>query len=239
MKICGIVAEYNPFHNGHKYHIDKTRELYGATHFVAVMSGFVFANAHHTWGHSTIVRIGCAIGWVVAFATAYLRNTTKLIDTGMWNIYLTLTYLAGLILFALMLVSPLHKRLGKAGDAVQHTLGNDVLADGDVHVESQVLLADPDELPGAPGIHEHVVTVYDNPPGRGPAHGRHGAGSGGLPGPVGAQESVYLPAPDGETDVVDSGEITEPHRESFDHDYVVWHSLTFGVFTCPWCRAGR
>ena len=126
-----------------------------------------------------------------------------------------------------------------AGDAVQHTLGNDVLADGDVHVEGQVLLADPDELPGAPGIHGHVVTVYDDPPGRGPAHGRHGAGSGGLPGPVGAQESVYLPAPDGETDVVDSGEITEPHRESFDHDYVVWHSLTFGVFTCPWCRAGR
>lgn len=39
MKICGIVAEYNPFHNGHKYHIEKTMELYGATHIVVVMSG--------------------------------------------------------------------------------------------------------------------------------------------------------------------------------------------------------
>ncbi len=39
MKICGIVAEYNPFHNGHKYHIEKTKELYSATHIVAVMSG--------------------------------------------------------------------------------------------------------------------------------------------------------------------------------------------------------
>ncbi len=39
MKICGIVAEYNPFHNGHKYHIEKTKELYEATHIVAVMSG--------------------------------------------------------------------------------------------------------------------------------------------------------------------------------------------------------
>ncbi len=39
MKICGIAAEYNPFHNGHKYHIEKTKELYGATHIVAVMSG--------------------------------------------------------------------------------------------------------------------------------------------------------------------------------------------------------
>ncbi len=39
MKICGIVAEYNPFHNGHKLQIKETKEKYGATHIVAVMSG--------------------------------------------------------------------------------------------------------------------------------------------------------------------------------------------------------
>ncbi len=38
MKISGIVCEYNPFHNGHLYHINKTRKN-GATHVVAVMSG--------------------------------------------------------------------------------------------------------------------------------------------------------------------------------------------------------
>ena len=38
MKIAGIIAEYNPFHSGHEYHIKKTREA-GATHIVAVMSG--------------------------------------------------------------------------------------------------------------------------------------------------------------------------------------------------------
>lgn len=38
MKICGIVAEYNPFHNGHKFHIEQTLKN-GATHIVAVMSG--------------------------------------------------------------------------------------------------------------------------------------------------------------------------------------------------------
>ncbi len=38
MKVTGIVAEYNPFHNGHKYMIEKCREG-GATHIVAVMSG--------------------------------------------------------------------------------------------------------------------------------------------------------------------------------------------------------
>ncbi|MCM1054053.1 MAG: nucleotidyltransferase family protein [Bacteroides sp.] len=39
MNVCGIICEYNPFHNGHKYHIEKTREVFGATHVVGVMSG--------------------------------------------------------------------------------------------------------------------------------------------------------------------------------------------------------
>lgn len=38
MKISGIICEYNPFHNGHLYHIKETRKN-GATHIVAVMSG--------------------------------------------------------------------------------------------------------------------------------------------------------------------------------------------------------
>ena len=39
MNICGIICEYNPFHNGHKYHIAQTREKFGATHIVGIMSG--------------------------------------------------------------------------------------------------------------------------------------------------------------------------------------------------------
>lgn len=38
MEVHGLVAEYNPFHNGHKYMVDCLREQ-GATHIVAVMSG--------------------------------------------------------------------------------------------------------------------------------------------------------------------------------------------------------
>ena len=38
MKISGIICEYNPFHNGHLYHIEETRRN-GATHIVALMSG--------------------------------------------------------------------------------------------------------------------------------------------------------------------------------------------------------
>lgn len=35
----GIIAEYNPFHNGHAYQIQKARELSGADYCVVVMSG--------------------------------------------------------------------------------------------------------------------------------------------------------------------------------------------------------
>ena len=38
MKTAAVICEYNPFHYGHKYQLDKTREM-GATHIVAVMSG--------------------------------------------------------------------------------------------------------------------------------------------------------------------------------------------------------
>ena len=39
MKTAFIIAEYNPFHNGHLYHIEKTKEGTDAEAVVAVMSG--------------------------------------------------------------------------------------------------------------------------------------------------------------------------------------------------------
>lgn len=40
MKVAAIIAEYNPFHNGHKYQIDKARELLGEdTAIISIMSG--------------------------------------------------------------------------------------------------------------------------------------------------------------------------------------------------------
>lgn len=39
MKTTGIIAEYNPFHNGHKYHLQKAKELTGCDYTIVVMSG--------------------------------------------------------------------------------------------------------------------------------------------------------------------------------------------------------
>lgn len=39
MKVVGLITEYNPFHNGHQYHIQKAKELTGADYAVVIMSG--------------------------------------------------------------------------------------------------------------------------------------------------------------------------------------------------------
>lgn len=39
MKILSIVAEYNPFHNGHLYHLETSKEITKCTHTIAIMSG--------------------------------------------------------------------------------------------------------------------------------------------------------------------------------------------------------
>ncbi len=38
-KVLGIVAEYNPFHNGHLYHLEKSKKDTGCSYTVAIMSG--------------------------------------------------------------------------------------------------------------------------------------------------------------------------------------------------------
>lgn len=39
MSTVGIIAEYNPFHNGHMLHLSRAKELTGADHALSVMSG--------------------------------------------------------------------------------------------------------------------------------------------------------------------------------------------------------
>lgn len=39
MKSIGIICEYNPFHNGHKYQIEQVKKLYPKAKIVAIMSG--------------------------------------------------------------------------------------------------------------------------------------------------------------------------------------------------------
>lgn len=39
MTICAIIAEYNPFHNGHLYQIEQIKKQLNASHIIVIMSG--------------------------------------------------------------------------------------------------------------------------------------------------------------------------------------------------------
>ena len=38
-KILGIIAEYNPFHNGHLYHLNESKKIVNPDYTVCIMSG--------------------------------------------------------------------------------------------------------------------------------------------------------------------------------------------------------
>ena len=40
MEVIGVIAEYNPFHNGHIYHLKKIKEMYPNSIIIAVISGY-------------------------------------------------------------------------------------------------------------------------------------------------------------------------------------------------------
>lgn len=63
MTVCGIIAEYNPFHTGHLYHIGRARELSGAEGVVAVMSGnFVQRGEAAVFDKYSRAKAACASG---------------------------------------------------------------------------------------------------------------------------------------------------------------------------------
>ena len=94
MKVAGIVAEYNPFHNGHAHHIERTRAADGscrATHVVAVMSGnfvqrgepavlpkFDRVRAALAGGADLVVEL--PLPWAIASAEAFAFGAVSLLD---------------------------------------------------------------------------------------------------------------------------------------------------------------
>ena len=90
-KVTGVVAEYNPFHNGHKYMIEKCREN-GATHIVAVMSGnFVQrgsvaimdkrARARAAIESGVDLVIELPVCWAVSTAELFARGGVSILDS--------------------------------------------------------------------------------------------------------------------------------------------------------------
>ncbi len=74
LKTACVIAEFNPFHNGHKYIADMAKERCGADYVVALMSGdFVQRGAPSIISRSkrTEMALACGFDAVVALPTRY------------------------------------------------------------------------------------------------------------------------------------------------------------------------
>ena len=91
MKACGIIVEYNPFHNGHRYHADMARKQTGADVVIAVMSGnflqrgepaildkWARANAALANGIDLVIEL--PIEWSVQSADYFARGAVRLLQ---------------------------------------------------------------------------------------------------------------------------------------------------------------
>lgn len=85
MKSIGIVAEYNPFHNGHKYQIEKSREITGADVVVAAISGnFVqrgMPAVYDKWKRAEMA-VKQGVDLVVEIPTIYACNSAEYFAKG-------------------------------------------------------------------------------------------------------------------------------------------------------------
>ncbi|MBO5976753.1 MAG: nucleotidyltransferase family protein [Oscillospiraceae bacterium] len=92
MNIFGIISEYNPFHMGHKHHIDQTRALLGEdSGVICVMSGN-FVQRGEAAAFTKNARAECAIRggadlvlelplpWAISSAEGFARGAVGILD---------------------------------------------------------------------------------------------------------------------------------------------------------------
>ena len=93
MNIIGIICEYNPFHNGHLYHLNKIKELYPNSIIILVMSGNVTQRGDlsiiNKWD-KTSIALNYGINLVVELP---FINATQSADTFCYSSISILNYL--------------------------------------------------------------------------------------------------------------------------------------------------
>ena len=81
MKVAAIITEYNPFHNGHKYQVDKIRELLGDdTAIVAIMSGNFTQRGELAIADKTIrakAAVECGVNLVLELPFPYSMSSAE------------------------------------------------------------------------------------------------------------------------------------------------------------------
>ena len=81
MKVAAIITEYNPFHNGHKYQVDKIREMLGEdTAIIAIMSGNFTQRGELAIADKTVrakAAIECGVNLVLELPFPYSMSSAE------------------------------------------------------------------------------------------------------------------------------------------------------------------
>ncbi len=85
MKILGLITEYNPFHNGHLYHLNMSKNITGATHTIAIMSGNFVQRGEpaiaHKWERAKMA-VKSGVDLVIELPTLYACSTAEFFAHG-------------------------------------------------------------------------------------------------------------------------------------------------------------
>jgi len=80
-KVVAVIAEYNPFHNGHKYQIDKIREEISDATIIAIMSGNIVQRGDFAFADKYArakMAINCGIDAVFELPFPYACSTAEI-----------------------------------------------------------------------------------------------------------------------------------------------------------------
>ena len=79
-KVLGIICEYNPFHNGHLYHLEQSKKATGSNYVVAIMSGNFTQRGNTTiidkWSR-TEAALKCGIDLVIELPVLYATSSAE------------------------------------------------------------------------------------------------------------------------------------------------------------------
>ncbi|WP_010247546.1 nucleotidyltransferase [Acetivibrio cellulolyticus] len=85
MRVLGLIVEYNPFHNGHLYHLEQARSMCNADFVVCVMSGNFIQRGEpaiiNKWARAKMA-LQCGIDLVIELPVPYAMSSAEFFAYG-------------------------------------------------------------------------------------------------------------------------------------------------------------
>jgi len=85
MRVLGLIVEYNPFHNGHMYHLEQAKSLCNAEFVICVMSGNFIQRGEpaiiNKWARSKMA-LQCGVDLIIELPVPYAMSSAEFFAYG-------------------------------------------------------------------------------------------------------------------------------------------------------------